>query len=97
MRGDFILSVLRDDITDVTESPSIKRELYHAMPWISDYCKDRKLIERERLPRDTERLIYYFEDILREEGEDIHNFAGAKLEKVDQYNIQVRFMAYRYE
>ena len=97
MRGDFILSVPRDDITDVTESPSIKRELYHAMPWISDYCKDRKLIERERLPRDTERLIYYFKDILREEGEDIHDFAGAKLENVDQYNIQVRFMAYRYE
>ena len=97
MRGDFILSVPRDDITDVTENPSIKRELYHAMPWISDYCKDRKLIKRERLPRDTERLIYYFEDILREEGEDIHDFAAAKLEKVDQYNVQIRFLAYQNE
>ncbi len=97
MRGDFILSVPRDDITGVTENPSIKRELYHAMPWINDYCKDSKLIKRERLPIDTERLIYYFEDILREEGEDIHTFAGAKLEKVDQYNVQVRFMAYRYD
>ncbi len=97
MKGDFILSVPRDDITDAIENPSIKRELYHAMPWISDYCKDRKLLERERLPVDTERLIYYFEDVLRDEGKDIHDFAQAKLEMVDQYNVRVRFMAYRYD
>ena len=97
MKGDFILSVPRDDITDMTESPSIKRELYHAMPWISDYCKDQKLLKRERLPIETEQLIYYFEKVLKEEGEDIHSFAGAKLEKVDQYDVQIRFMAYRNE
>lgn len=95
MRDDFVLALPTTEVADAVEIISIKRELYHATPWLSDYCKDEKLLSRENLSENTERIIHYFVRVLRDENVDIHDFAGVSLEKVTDYDIRLRFKGYR--
>ena len=97
MADDFVLSVRTLEVTDETVVRSIKRELYNMVPWLSDYCKDRDLLKREFLHRETIELIKYFIEVLKDEGRDIHEFAGVKLEQADEYNVRIRFLGYRNE
>ena len=97
MPKDLLISVSTGEVTDETEIVSIKRAMYNMIPWLNDYCKDRNLLNREYLEIDTLKLIEYFVKILKEEGEDIHDFAGVKIVRMDKYDIRLKFLDYRYE
>lgn len=95
MSNDFVLALSTAEVSDAVDIVSIKREIYNAMPWLSDYCKDEKLLSRETLTDTTLRIISYFKDRLNDESEDIHDYSGAKLEKMTSYDIRLRFTGYR--
>ncbi len=93
--SDFILSVSRSELSNVISSQAIKRELYNALPWLQDYCKDKDVIKNNVLDRDTIAIIKYFVEVLDDEGRDIHSFANVKLLNVDNYEVSVKFISPR--
>lgn len=93
----FSLVVGTSEITTATGIDNIKRELYNAQVWLSDFCKDDKLLSREHLEINTVRIIEFFTNILREEGRDIHDYASCSFVKITSYSVEVIFKGYRFE
>lgn len=94
---DYSITVSTTEFANSVGSDNIKRDLMNALPWLSDFCKDSKVMMDNNLTLQTEAIIKYFDEVLEEELKDIHDYAGCKLGKVNSYTTEVIFSRYRFE
>ena len=94
---DYSITVSTSEFANSVCSDNIKRDLINALPWLSDFCKDSKVMKDNNLTVQTEAIIKYFDNVLWEEERDIHDYAGCKLGKVNSYTTEVIFNKYRFE
>ena len=94
---DYSITVSTSEFANSVCSDNIKRDLINALPWLSDFCKDDKVMKVNKLTEQTEAIIKYFDDVLWEEERDIHDYASCKLGKVNSYTTEVIFNKYRFE
>ena len=94
---DYSITVSTSEFANTVRSENIKRDLINALPWLSDFCKDDEVMKVNKLTEQTEAIIKYFDNVLREEERDIHDYAGCKLGKVNSYTTEVIFNKYRFE
>ncbi len=94
---DFCLILPTSEIVSEIGKDNIKRELYNAQVWLSDFCRDRKLLDRENLSVETENILIYFKRIMQEEGRDIHDYASCSFKNINSYTTETIFRGYRYE
>ena len=94
---DYSITVSTSEFANTVRSENIKRDLINALPWLSDFCKDDKVMKVNKLTEQTEAIIKYFDNVLWEEERDIHDYAGCKLGKVNSYTTEVIFNKYRFE
>ena len=97
MQKDFVLILPLSEVSSMVDSDNVKRELYNAEPWISDFCKNKKLLTDQYLSITVVTLIEYFSQILKEEGKSIHDYASCKFGKIDRFIVEITFRGYRYE
>ena len=94
---DFILTLPSSEVMDVVYEDNWKRRLQNAEPWLSDFCKDDKLLKREYLEASTVRIIEFFSRIMMEENRSIHDYASCKFLKIDRYHVEIIFRGYRFD
>lgn len=94
---DYSITVSTSEFANSVRSESIKRDLHNALPWVSDFCKDSRLMKTQTLSLETERIIEYFSQVLAEEGHDIHDYASCKLGSINSYSTELIFSKYRFE
>lgn len=94
---DFLLVVPTSEVSSAVGVDNIKRELRNAEPWLSDYCKDAKLLKREYLEVSTLRIIEFFTQCLEEDNRSVHDYASCSFTKINLYNVELLFKGYRFE
>ena len=94
---DYSITVSTSEFANTVRSENIKRDLINALPWLSDFCKDDKVMKVNKLTEQTEAIIKYFKEALHEEEKDIHDYASCKLGRVNSYTTEVIFNKYRFE
>lgn len=94
---DYSITVSTSEFANTVRSENIKRDLINALPWLSDFCKDSKVMKDNNLTVQTETIIKYFKEVLHEEEKDIHDYASCKLGRVNSYTTEVIFNKYRFE
>lgn len=97
IQRDFSLVIQTSEISSAVGSDNIKRELRNAEPWLSDFCKDGKLLDQQYLEISTIRIIEFFLQVFKEEAKDIHDYASCVFQRIDSYSVEVIFRGYRFE
>lgn len=92
--SDFLLSFSPQELLDEVGSLSIKRAMWKAIEHLNGYCRDERYFEQNLIPKQDEDVLKRISEIMREEGEDIHDYAGVKLQFVDAYEVRILFRTY---
>jgi len=94
---DFLLTLPSSEVMDIVREDNWKRCLQNAEPWLSDFCKDDKLLRREYLETTTVRVIEFFTRVMEEENRSVHDYASCKFLKIDRYHVELIFRGYRFD
>lgn len=97
LQKDFLLIVPTNEVSSAIGVDNIKRELRNAEVWLSDFCKDSKLLKREYLEVSTIRTIEYFANCLAEENRSVHDYASCVFIKINSYQVELLFRGHRFE
>lgn len=94
---DYLLVLPTSEVESAVGEDNIKRILRNVEPWLSDYCKDDKLLKREYLEVSTIRAIEFFCQCLKEDGRSVHDYASCVFTKINAYNVELLFRGYKFD
>lgn len=91
MSYDYTFYLDTDELIEDIGEPEIKRALVNSMTWLTAFCINPRVIEQNNLYDTTLDIIHHFDKLLRNDGEDIHNFAEATLIRCDELSTVIKF------